>query len=249
MGSKNLFLKRFEVKYLLNAEQYEAFKKKTEGRFLKDKYFESNISNIYFDTPDFVLIRRSIDKPVVYKEKLRLRTYTTPTDDTKAYCEIKKKYKGVVYKRRIGMEYLTALNYLSKGAEPKKVCQISKEIDWMFKIYKGLAPAMYISYDRHSYTSADDDELRLTFDRNITWREYDLDQRLGSYGNKILPDDVVLMELKIPGVMPVWFAKILDELEIYPASFSKYGNAYRMMQGKEPTYKAFVKPMKNEIIT
>ena len=64
MGSKNLFLKRFEVKYLLNMEQYQAFMEKTEGRFLKDKYFESNISNIYFDTPDFVLIRRSIDKPV-----------------------------------------------------------------------------------------------------------------------------------------------------------------------------------------
>ena len=241
MGSKNLFLKRFEVKYLLNADQYEAFMKKTEGRFLKDKYFESNISNIYFDTPDFVLIRRSIDKPVVYKEKLRLRTYTTPDDETKAYCEIKKKYKGVVYKRRIGMSYLTAFNYLTKGGNPKKECQISKEIDWMFRIYPGLAPAMYISYDRNSYTSADDDELRLTFDKNITWRCTDLDQRLGSYGNKLLPDDVILMELKIPGAMPTWFSAILDELKIYPASFSKYGNSYRVMTGHEPTYKAFVR--------
>ncbi len=241
MGSKNLFLKRFEVKYLLNQDQYNAFMEKTEGKFLKDKYFESNISNIYFDTPEFLLIRRSIDKPVVYKEKLRLRTYTTPDDETKAYCEIKKKYKGIVYKRRIGMNYKTALDYLTGQGPPKKECQISKEIDWMFKIYKGLAPAMYISYDRQSYTSADDDELRLTFDRNITWRENDLDQRLGSYGNKLLPEGVVLMELKIPGAMPVWFARLLDELQIYPASFSKYGNSYRIMAGYEPTYNAFLK--------
>lgn len=245
MGSKNLFLKRYEVKYLLTAEQYRAFMEKTEGRFLKDKYFESNISNIYFDTPDFVLIRRSIDKPVVYKEKLRLRTYFTPDDTTKAYCEIKKKFKGIVYKRRISMDYGVALKYLKKEGPPNKDCQIAREIDWMLQYYNGLAPAMYISYDRHSYTSADDDELRLTFDRNITWRDYDLDQRLGSYGNKILPDDVVLMELKIPGAMPVWFAKILDELKIYPASFSKYGNAYRMKMGKEPTYKAFLRKTEN----
>ena len=246
MGSKNLFLKRFEVKYLLNMEQYQAFMEKTEGRFLKDKYFESNISNIYFDTPDFVLIRRSIDKPVVYKEKLRLRTYSTPDDQSKAYCEIKKKFKGVVYKRRIGMEYQAALSFMKKeGPSLNKDDQISKEIEWMLKFYEGLAPAMYISYDRHSYTSADDDELRLTFDRNITWRDYDLDQRLGSYGNKILPDDAILMELKIPGAMPVWFSKILDELKIYPASFSKYGNAYRMKMGKEPTYKAFLRKTEN----
>ena len=139
------------------------------------------------------------------------------------------------------MDYKTAFEYLTAGGAPKNECQISKEIDWMFKIYNGLAPAMYISYDRQSYTSADDDELRLTFDRNITWRSTELDQRVGSYGSKLLPEGVVLMELKIPGAMPVWFSKILDELKIYPASFSKYGNSYRVMTGHEPTFNAFIR--------
>ena len=241
MGSKNLFLKRFEVKYLLDSEQYRLLNERIEGMVLPDKYAESNISNIYFDTPDFLLIRRSIDKPVVYKEKLRLRTYFTPDDTTKAFCEIKKKFKGVVYKRRISMNYQTAFDYMTKGGPPKKECQISKEIDWMFKYYTGLAPAMYISYDRKSFYGADEnDELRLTFDRNITWRVNDLDQRLGSFGNKLLPDDITLMELKIPGAIPMWFTKILDELRIYPASFSKYGNSYRVLMGSEPTFKAFL---------
>ncbi len=241
MGSKNLFLKRYEVKYLLNSEQYRRFNEMAMDKLLPDKYPVSNISNIYFDTPDFLLIRRSMDKPVVYKEKLRLRTYLTPNDTTKAFCEIKKKYKGIVYKRRISMDYSEAYNYLKREGPPKNECQISKEIDWMFKYYEGLAPAMYISYDRNSYFGADEnEEIRLTFDKNITWRVDDLDQRLGSYGNKLLPEDIILMELKIPGAIPLWFTKILDELKIYPASFSKYGSSFRVYTGHEQIYSAFV---------
>lgn len=35
-----------------------------KGLLIKDKYFKSNILNIYFDTENFDLIRKSIDKPV-----------------------------------------------------------------------------------------------------------------------------------------------------------------------------------------
>jgi hypothetical protein len=47
------------------------------------------------------IISRSLDKPL-YKEKLRLRIYGEGPVET-VFFELKKKFKGIVYKRRIGL--------------------------------------------------------------------------------------------------------------------------------------------------
>ena len=46
------------------------------------------------------LIRASLEKPA-YKEKLRLRSYGVTEPGGEVFLELKKKYKGIVYKRRI----------------------------------------------------------------------------------------------------------------------------------------------------
>ena len=84
--------KRYEKKYLINDAQFRALSEKIGDLFTPDEFGKSVIMNIYFDTPTDMLIRRSIDKPV-YKEKLRLRTYGVPNDDSNAFVEIKKKFK------------------------------------------------------------------------------------------------------------------------------------------------------------
>lgn len=225
--------KRYEKKYLLNEDQYIAFREAIEPYMEVDRYGLSLIQNLYFDTPDFRLIRASIDKPL-YKEKLRVRTYGECDDEHNAFVEIKKKFKGVVYKRRADMTYAEAMAYTTEGARPPKPSQITNEIDWFFSFYKPLAPAMYISYERVAMASkGDGGELRLTFDRNITYRHYDLDLRKGSYGDKLLPPDTFLLEIKIPGTMPLWMVRILEELKIYPVSISKYGTAYKTLFEKK----------------
>ena len=138
--------KRYEKKYLVTQQQYNALAKVFAARMVPDRFAESTISNIYYDTPDFRLIRRSLDRPA-YKEKLRLRTYRTPGADTEAFVEIKKKYDHIVYKRRIAMTYGEAQAYLDGGAAPEQ-SQISREIDWFLHFYKGIQPAMCICYDR-----------------------------------------------------------------------------------------------------
>ncbi len=230
MGSAQLFDRRYEKKYMLTEEIYEEFIKRVGERLVPDKFAHSFISNIYFDTPDFLLIRRSVDGPV-YKEKFRLRTYGMPTDKTKTFCEIKKKYKGVVYKRRIDMSYVKAYDYAANRVPLENPSQISREIDWLLSYYQGIKPAMYISYERYSLAGTDESAARVTFDRNITWRTHDLDLRKGSYGTRLLPDGYVLMELKIPDAAPLWLTEILSDLHIYPISFSKFGNAYRSIMG------------------
>lgn len=223
-GFKDVF-QRIEVKYLLDEWQYKEIMKRLRGMAKVDSYGETSILNIYFDTPDYTLIERSLDSPV-YKEKLRLRTYGIAQDDTNAFIEIKKKYKGVVYKRRISMPYNEAISYLVEGKRPRQTSQISNEIDYFLHYYQGIRPAMAISYDRIAMAGINDPELRITFDKNIRWRTDRLSLKEGNRGKDILLPGQYLMELKIAGAMSVELAKILDELNIRKTSFSKYGRGY-----------------------
>lgn len=217
--------KRYEIKYLLDERKYRLIRQRLQEELKEDDYGKTTICNIYFDTPDKKLIKTSLEKPV-YKEKLRLRSYDTPGEGDTVYVELKKKYKGVVYKRREGMELYDAESYLYYQGPLAKETQITKEIDWFMKIHQNLEPAMYISYHRIAMYGVEDPELRVTFDSNLLWRTEDLWLGSGVWGNPILEEGERLMEIKIPGTMPLWLSHILDELEIYPASFSKYGRGY-----------------------
>ena len=72
-----------------------------------------------------------------------------------------------------------------------------------------------------------------TFDRNILWRTEHLRLKDGVYGNELLEPGQRIMEVKTPGAIPRWFADILDEMKLYPVSFSKYGRAYQAWMMRE----------------
>lgn len=223
-GVRNIF-SRYEKKYLTDAASAEAFFARIAPYIRPDPFGETRICNCYYDTPDRLLIRRSLDKPH-YKEKLRLRCYGVPTDDSTAFVELKKKYDGVVYKRRIALPYPEAETFLSGEGGVAPDLQIAREIRWMFRLYQGLAPAMALHYQRCAYYASDDADLRITVDSDIRYRTYDLDLRAGTAGELLLPPDARLLELKIAGAMPLWLSSALDECRIRPGSFSKYGEAY-----------------------
>lgn len=227
---------RCEKKYLLNEEQYRRILCEIAGYMDYDVYNSDGsvykICNIYYDTENDELIRRSIEKPV-YKEKLRVRSYGKPGLEDKVFVEIKKKYKGIVNKRRTAMRLGDAYGYLDGLLHKEDIAehneginrQVLDEIDYFKKIYK-LVPKLYLSYDRVAYVGKEDSSFRVTFDTNITTRRYDVRLEEGSYGELLLPKDVHLMEIKINGAVPIWFTKIISRLNIYPASFSKYGTEY-----------------------
>lgn len=227
----NIF-RRYEKKYLVTREQYEKLTERLSEYIIPDAFGQSTINNIYFDTPEYLLIRRSIEKPTVYKEKLRIRSYGHPTSDTNVFVELKKKYKGVVYKRRVNMTYLEATNYLCYHKSPPKESQVTREIDYFMDFYKGIQPTVSIFYDRIAYYSKDDHDLRLTFDTNIRFRDKDFDISHGDYGHTLLDSDEMILEIKSALAMPLWLTAALDELKIYPTSYSKYGNAYKLMLTK-----------------
>lgn len=216
--------KRYEVKYLISYTQQQLIKRRMSDYMDCDEYGKSTVCNIYFDTPSFLLIRRSLEKPV-YKEKLRLRSYGVATSDSTVFLELKKKYKSVVYKRRMESSEKEAMRYLCKGA-PLSDTQISREIDYFTHQYNALQPAAFLSYHREAFCAKSDPEFRITFDENILWRDYDLSLCVGLHGEPILNSGQVLMEIKTGVALPLWMANVLSENQIYKTSFSKYGNAY-----------------------
>lgn len=213
--------RRYEIKYLLSPEAYLDVARRMAPFIRPDEYGKSTVANIYFDTPDYRLIRRSLEKPA-YKEKLRLRTYEVPTADSTAFLELKKKYGGVVYKRREKMTYREALTFLSA---PTEDTQIKRELAYAARMYEPLRPAAVIAYDREAFYDRFDPEVRVTFDRNIRARNTDVDLTHGTHGTDILPG-AVLMEVKVSPVVPLWLSRILTATRTYPTSFSKYGTAY-----------------------
>lgn len=235
LGTKLTF-NRLEKKFLLTEEQFLRIKEEIDKRFDPDEYGKTTICNLYYDTPDFLLITRSIEKPV-YKEKLRLRTYGIPTNDSIGFIEVKKKYNGIVYKRRITMPLEKALKFLADEIDVDEPTQISNEFKYFIRFYQNrLAPRFYVSYDRSAFFCKDDREFRITFDRNLTWRNYDLDLTKGSYGEQLLPEGHVLMEVKVPSALPLWLVNILSNEKIYTRSFSKVGNAFTRMIMKNRSY-------------
>ncbi len=226
MNQNQETFKRFEKKYLLEGEKYELLKLRLQDYLIEDDYGETTICNIYFDTPDHRLIRNSMEKPI-YKEKLRLRSYGTPQELDTVFIELKKKYKGIVYKRRVKSELFTAEHYLYDLEPTVEPSQITREIDWFLNFYGEVKPAMYISYNRIALYGKEDKNIRVTFDSNIIWREEELWLERGVWGTPLLEEDLRLMEIKVPGAMPLWLSHILNELEIFPGSFSKYGQGYQ----------------------
>ena len=218
--------RRYELKYMLTRGQAELLKQAMEGHMELDRFGHSAIRNIYLDTDSFRLIRRSIEKPF-YKEKLRLRAYGKAGREDDIFVELKKKFDGVVYKRRLTLPHQEAMEALWEGRPLPAQGQIAREIEAFREFYgPTLKPRMFLSYEREAYYPTDGEDFRLTLDENILWRTDHVDLGTSLWGTNLLTPDQILMELKTPGGFPLWMVKFLSENGIRKISFSKYGTAY-----------------------
>ncbi len=235
---------RYEKKYLLNSEQYEQLRTETEDIIRPDCYGKHTICSVYLDTEDFMFIRNSIESPP-YKEKLRIRSYGVPQSDSDVFFEIKKKFQGVVYKRRISANEFDIEKYALTGVPSEELVlkadpQIFSEIDYIMKIHRPL-PRVYVAYDRCAFEGIKDPALRITFDANIRSRTECLRLSAGD-GGKLLDVHFInekgmvctdknyrLMEIKTDSAIPFELSEILSRLKIFPSSFSKYGEIYKQI--------------------
>ena len=222
--SYNNTFKRIEKKYLLTKEQKNRLINELKDNLIKDKFFATNICNIYFDDDNSSLIVTSMEKPI-FKEKVRLRSYEVPNMNSDVFLEIKTKYKSVVGKRRIKMTLKEFYDFLENN-EYDHNNQILKELAYCFDYYN-LKPSIFIGYYRESYIIKNDEYLRVTFDSKLTSRRDDLRLEKGNHGKRYFEDEeLYIMEIKTLGSLPLWLTSILSKNKIYPASFSKYGSIY-----------------------
>ena len=224
-------MKRLEKKYLIDSSIYPKLQEKIAQVTDLDKYNKKKgaytISNLYYDTSDNNLIRTSSSRPKpMYKEKLRIRSYGIPAENDKVFLEIKKKYNGVVSKRRTTFELSEAYEFIKNGyIEPKEYMnkQVLMELEHFVRLYN-LSPKLYLAYDRLAYVG--EKGLRITFDTDIRTRRHDLGLEKGDHGENLVDGDLCLMEIKVAGAIPLWLTKLLSEHEIYRQTFSKYGREF-----------------------
>ena len=183
----------------------------------------------------------------LYKEKLRVRSYGAFSEAESVYVEIKKKYKGIVYKRRVRMSAEGARAYYTHKMTYEQAqrtypvttdpdadltygkIQIAREIDAFFRRHPGIEPAMLISCVREAWCPVDDDDIdcvdRITFDESIHY--VDFFETCSVQRRSVVSSELVVMEIKCAGGYPLWLCNLLEECGAYPRSFSKYGNAFK----------------------
>ena len=227
MAYQSVF-QRYELKYLLTPVQKKTVMEAAAPYLVPDEYGRTTIRNLYFDTDNYRLARHSIGKPA-YKEKLRIRSYCQAKPDSTVFVELKKKYRQVVFKRRIPLPEEAAMQWICGGLPCPESTQISREIDYFLSFYEGLRPKVFLSYEREAYYSRDNPDFRVTFDASILSRRDGLSLQADVSGTPLLPEGKMLMEVKCAGGIPLWMTRVLSENRIYKTSFSKYGTAYEKL--------------------
>lgn len=226
---------RYEHKYLIDGNTYKKVIEIMDKHMELDPYNKNHeaytISNVYFDTDDNYLIRRSLRKPK-YKEKLRLRAYGTPDADSQVFLEIKKKFNGIVNKRRTTLKLDEAYRFVDTGTAPRIKDymneQVINEISYFLKCYD-LKPRLYLAYDRIAYFEKGNPDLRISFDCNIRTRRNGVALENGDDGSPLLDSNTYLMEIKTARSKPLWLCNMLTELGIKRTNFSKYGTEFKKM--------------------
>ncbi|MDR0502222.1 MAG: polyphosphate polymerase domain-containing protein [Treponema sp.] len=215
---------RRENKYLVTMEQGAVLQRKLTQYMTIDRHGEYLVQNLYFDTDDWEIIRESIERPM-YKEKLRLRFYGQKTRESHGFLELKKKFHGITYKRRIDFPLCELESRSIREIVSSLDSQISREIIF-FMQRKEISEKIYIAYARIAYNGIGDGDLRITFDKDVFFRLISFNNYDSGENRQILKPNQMIMEIKTTGAMPLWLAKTLSENSIFPVPFSKFGVCY-----------------------
>lgn len=223
--------KRVETKYLVPQEQLPNLLQDLEIHMQTDDFAQSTITSLYFDTEDFQMIQDSLAKKYG-KEKLRLRTYANnPSLESPAFLEIKQKMAGVGYKYRVKTTPHEAFLAL---VDPELSVSHDKRMETQLvtlqERYGTLSPRMLITYNRLSFKGKADATIRVTLDSDLNYAEVRNLTLTSATVTPLLPQNQLIMEIKVADQLPAWLQTILTKYNLERASFSKYGQAYQLNQ-------------------
>lgn len=194
--------KRYELKYLLTPAQKALILQVMQPYMALDRYGRTAIRNIYFDTENFRLIRRSLEKPA-YKEKLRIRSYCAvgPRDDV--FVELKKKTGR--WCTNAGWSYRRTQR--SPASVPEPLCPCTRRSPRKSTISAAIisrcSPLCFCLTNARPTPPLEDGDFRVTFDENILYRTHHFSLSSELRGTPLLLPGQTLMELKTSGGIPL----------------------------------------------
>lgn len=182
---------------------------------------------------------------------------TADGSDIAVFFGIKKKFKGIVYKRRLALSLPAAVAFAS-GLPYELACtrwpladeaqarvalapvtrQIARELTAAMDRWTPLVPSMGIACDRVAWgyesSALPAREEGAPFDPEL---RITFDDRLQYFDclaatpcwRPLIDSGETIMEIKSAGPYPFWLVQALSASAIYPTSFTKYGSAYRMV--------------------
>jgi hypothetical protein len=229
--------RRKEQKYLITTAQYLDLVRQMSPYMRADKYGidgKYTVTSLYFESPDHRIYYETKNK-LRFRQKLRLRVYDNANIHSTAFFEVKQKHKKVVNKRRMRLSLAEAYRYLNHSTPvPLETfetsnAQVLREIDHFRQLFN-LKPEMIVSYDRHAFHGIHDTELRVTFDLNLRCRNDDLAVENGPQGESFIDDNLVVLEVKVNDSVPLWFTRILQDLNCEQRSASKFCTSLELLK-------------------
>ena len=233
---------RREIKYILDPEVFENLLFDLQAHLIQDDFAHSTISNVYFDSPDYQMIKDSINH-LYGSEKIRMRTYDPePSETSQVFLEVKKKeFQGeleIGHKYRLTSHPNAVYNYVQYGLVDQSLAdeRVGQELAILRERYSQLLPMMYIHYKRFSMKGIEDPKVRVTFDRDILYRHTDVSLTDGHYGLPLLENGKIIMEVKVKNGIPDWMEEIFAKYSLAPQPFSKYTTAYLKAHNLTPDF-------------
>ena len=204
------------------------------------------VHSLYLDTDDWRIYWRTIngDKN---RFKLRIRFYND-SPKTPVFWEIKRRMKDVILKQRCGVKRPFA-HQVVNGQLPGPAEMVApndpdelKAIQEFFQLQFDLGawPKMHVAYDREAYVNNTNNEVRLTFDRNIrVGCRFDgilttkMEDPFVCSGPGFDPDDLVVLELKFSSRFPDFYRDLVRNFDLMQSGASKYLEGTMMYAGRQ----------------
>lgn len=242
--------KRFELKYIITKEQQAELVEHLHMHMNLDTYGDNegkyNIVSLYYESDDFDIYNETVNR-LRFRQKLRLRVYDDANLASSSFIEVKQKFKNVVNKRRSVIPLHEAYDLLNRNdatdeqmlATHASNYQILKEAVHFKQLYS-LHPKSIVSYDRQAFTGINEPDLRVTFDYNLRTRADDLRVENGPYGELILDENLVILEVKISNSVPFWLSRILSNMNLSKQGFSKYCTSIDLIEEFEHKHRSVI---------
>jgi hypothetical protein len=227
---------RYELKFLLGWEQYQAVAEHIGNRTVEDSFVGERkpyaIASLYYDTADYRAYWDKIDGHRS-RRKVRVRVYGDEivTPETMSYLEIKQRIDRRLRKRRVALPYAQAVAFdeleeIAQGKPPDQQA-ILYEVAYLYRTLQ-LRPTCVVRYQRLALEGDEHvPDLRITFDTNLRCRTHDLSLVSNGFAQDqfFLPPSSVIMEIKVNYTAPTWLAQILSAYHCVPYRISKYCTA------------------------